>query len=308
VSIWVIFGVGVVGFLAGVLSGMFGVGGAVLTTPGIRAFGASPIASIGSTVPAILPGSITGAIRYAREGLVDWRVGLVCGGAGSVLAVGGAKVADVVDPHLLLVLTAAILLWSGIQTIRAGRHEPSAPDRELLAGEADEAAPGHAGGRDPVVAPSASSVAPGVDAQTGLATDLATDLDGEPGDGHRPLSMLLLVGAGAGFLAGLLGVGGGVVMVPVFINILRMPLKRAVGSSLVSVALFSIPALVTHAVLGHIDWAYALPLVAGVIPGAQVGSKIAIGAADRTVRLLFGSFLVVLAIGYGASELRSLLA
>ena len=83
-------GVVVVGFGSGVLSGMFGVGGAVLTTPGIRALGATPLAAIGSTVPPIIPGAISGAYRYAKAGLVDWRVGVACGIAGAVAAVAGA--------------------------------------------------------------------------------------------------------------------------------------------------------------------------------------------------------------------------
>ena len=83
-------------------------------------------------------------------------------------------------------------------------------------------------------------------------------------------------------------------------------MKVAVASSLVAVAIFSVPALVTHAALGHINWAYSLLLVAGTIPGAQIGSKITIGTADRTVRLLFGVFLTVLAVVYGAAELIAL--
>ncbi|MGZ4760055.1 MAG: TSUP family transporter, partial [Acidimicrobiales bacterium] len=69
----------VLGFGSGVLAGMFGIGGAVLTTPAIRVLGATPIEGVGSTVPSILPGAISGAYRYAKAGLVDWRVGLVCG-------------------------------------------------------------------------------------------------------------------------------------------------------------------------------------------------------------------------------------
>lgn len=103
-----------VGLAAGVLSGMFGVGGAVLTTPGIRALGVPPIDAVGSTIPAILPGALTGAHRYAKEGLVDWRVGLVCGAAGALFAIAGAGVSDVVDARWLMVATAGLLAWSGV--------------------------------------------------------------------------------------------------------------------------------------------------------------------------------------------------
>ena len=284
-SWWVVVAATVVGFASGILSGMFGVGGAVLTTPGIRALGATPIEAVGSTVPAILPGSISGAIRYAREGLVEWRIGLVCGGAGVVFAFLGAEVADRTNARVLMVLTAMLLLWSGVNTIR-GARAASPPDPEELAGEADEPGPPH---EDEPVEPAT----PGPSA---VAASSA------------PLGQLLAIGTGAGFLAGLLGVGGGVVMVPAFTAFLGLPIKRAVGTSLVAVAMAAAASLLTHWARGNIDWAFALPLMVGVVPGARLGSKVAIAASDRTIRLAFGIFLVVLAVGYGGSELVSLVS
>src|SRR3954447_21357884 len=97
---------------------MFGVGGAVLTTPGLRAFGATPLEAVGSTIPAILPGALTGAWRYAREGLVDRQIALTTGSLGAVAAVAGAALSDHVNGHALMLLTAAMLLWGGLRSIR----------------------------------------------------------------------------------------------------------------------------------------------------------------------------------------------
>ncbi len=272
-------GVFVVGLGSGVLSGMFGIGGAVLTTPGIRVLGATPLEAIGSTVPPILPGALSGTWRYSRSRIVNWRVGLVCGVAGTVLAVGGAVVSDHVNAHLLMVATAGILLYTGVSTLVQARRST------LAVVEAE-----------------------GPDAEVELAV-----AEGSPGDdtdvleaaaAHRhPLARLVAIGAGAGLLAGLLGLGGGVVMMPAFTQVLKIPMKVAVASSLVAVAIFSVPALVTHTVLGHVNWTFALLLTAGAVPGAQLGSKITLGATDRTIRLLFGAFLTVLAVIYGTSEL-----
>jgi hypothetical protein len=259
-----------VGLASGVLSGMFGVGGAVLTTPGIRALGATPIEAVGSTVPPILPGALSGTVRYSRAGLVNWRVGVVCGLAGTVLAVAGAWISDSVDGHLLMVATALLLLYTGLSTltqVRRHRHVPI----EAEGPEADLERDGNLALRT-------------------AATRV------------HPLGQLVAAGAGAGALAGLLGLGGGVVMMPVFTRILRIPMKVAVATSLVAVAMFSVPALVTHAALGHINWAYSLLLVAGTVPGAQIGSKITLGASDRTIQTLFGLFLTVLALVYGTVE------
>jgi uncharacterized membrane protein YfcA len=272
-------GVVVVGIAAGALSGMLGVGGAVLTTPGVRALGASPIEAIGSTIPAILPSAISGTYRYSRAGLVNWTIGLTCGITGSALALGGAVVSDHVNAHALLVITAALLGWSGVSIYRSGRtadrEPPDTPEVETV----------HAPG-----AHGAGAVPTGPPAEVATRTDIA-------------MPMLIAVGAGSGFVAGLLGVGGGVVMVPVFTRLLRIPVKEAIASSLVAVAIFSIPALVTHAVLGHINWAYAVLLIIGTVPGAQIGARVTVGASERTVRTLAGLFFVTLAVVYGTIEL-----
>jgi uncharacterized membrane protein YfcA len=257
----------VVGFAAGVLSGMFGVGGAVITTPGIRALGASPIYAVGSTIPAILPGAITGTYRYTKAGLVDWRIGLTCGIAGSILAIAGAQVSDWVDARWLMVLTAAILAWSGVVIIRRSRA------------------------RRAVVAPVPDAVE--VTPATGGTHDVV---------GDQPIPRLAAIGAVSGFVAGLLGVGGGVIMMPLFTTILRIPARVAVASSLVAVAIFSIPAMVTHTLLGHIDWGFALPLLVGTVPGAWVGSRLTIGASEQRVELLLGVFFIVVAFVFGGGE------
>lgn len=313
-------GVVAVGFASGILSGMFGVGGAVLTTPGIRVLGASPIAAVGSTVPAILPGAVSGTIRYARAGLVNWRIGVVCGCSGTVLAIAGAHVAHRVNAHGLMVLTAVLLGWSGVNVARSGRHT-AVPALAVPAGAHDVGgervgAAGHA--LDPVAGVDAGervepmeTVEPVEPVQTAAGTIAAARTSGGdartlPTRTHVATGTLVVVGAVSGFLAGLLGVGGGVVMMPAFTNVLRIPVKEAVASSLVAVFVFSVPALGTHAVLGHIDWWFATLLIVGVVPGAQVGSHLTLAASDRTVRTLFGVFLVVLATAYGAGELAAL--
>jgi hypothetical protein len=261
-------GVVAVGVAAGALSGMLGVGGAVLTTPGVRVLGATPIESIGSTIPAILPSALSGTYRYSRAGLVNWTIGLTCGIAGSVLALAGAIVADRVNARALLIVTAVLLAWSGWSVYRSGRS--SGPGVE----------------QPDVETASASSTTAEVATRTAIGTPV-----------------LVLVGAGSGFVAGLLGVGGGVVMLPVFTRVLRIPVKEAIASSLVAVAIFSGPALIAHGVLGNINWAFAVLLIIGTVPGAQIGSRITVGASERTVHTLAGLFFVALAIWFGVREI-----
>src|SRR3954463_10823616 len=97
---------------------MFGVGGAVVTTPGLRFLGASPIEAVGSTLPAILPGALSGAWHYSRSHMVDWHVALTSGAVGAGFAVAGAQLSDAINARYLMILTAGLLLWTGISNLR----------------------------------------------------------------------------------------------------------------------------------------------------------------------------------------------
>ena len=90
-------------WLTGILSGMFGVGGAVVSTPAVRALGASPLEAVGSTLPSIMPSSISGTLRYLREGLVRTHVVLWTCVFGVPASVGGSLLSGVVPGggHLL---------------------------------------------------------------------------------------------------------------------------------------------------------------------------------------------------------------
>ncbi|MEN9648197.1 MAG: hypothetical protein RLZ17_233, partial [Actinomycetota bacterium] len=92
----------VAGVATGVMSGAFGVGGAVISTPAIRALGCTAALAVGTTLPSILPGAVTGSWRYRQGELIQWKVVAFTAPAGIVAAVLGAW--DGVDT----VLTSAI--------------------------------------------------------------------------------------------------------------------------------------------------------------------------------------------------------
>jgi uncharacterized membrane protein YfcA len=117
----------------------------------------------------------------------------------------------------------------------------------------------------------------------------------------------MFVGLLAGGLSGLLGIGGGVVLIPAFAGWLRLPIKVAVATSLVCVGIFAVPGTITHAALGEIDWSFAVPLSLAVIPGARLGSHLTIQATDRTLRLAVALGLGFVAVIYAAAELAALL-
>jgi uncharacterized membrane protein YfcA len=122
--------------------------------------------------------------------------------------------------------------------------------------------------------------------------------------GWRPV----VIGVAAGLLSGLLGIGGGVVMVPAFTKLLQLSLKSAIATSLVCVGVFGLPATITHAILGHVDWRLAILLTIGVVPGARLGASLTIRIDERRLRLLVGGFLGLVGVVYFVAEARALLA
>lgn len=245
----------VVGFLAGVLSGLFGVGGGIVTTPAVNVLlGGTAIQAIATPLPVILPTSVAGGLAYARAGEVTFRAVRWAAGPGLVGAIVGALLTERVNAHLLLVVTSALIGWTAVQLIR---------------------------GRTPRV---------------------AWELGKTPAWKHATIGFI------AGFVSGLLGVGGGIVLVPAFTVFVGMPLKRALGTSLVVIAAIVVPGTLVHWWLGHIDWWIFLVLAVGVVPGARLGARIALGAREHVLRITVGVFMVVVAGAYGVSELVQLLS
>lgn len=262
-----------VGFMSGVLSGAVGVGGAVVSTPGIRAIGVPPIVAVGTTLPAIIPSAITGSVNYARARLIDYRVAGISALTGGCASVGGAMVSEYVGGRVLMFITAALVGENSLRMARDARRLRSAGQG---ASDEDEAAP--------------------------LADPI-------PVTGERSAVWLVaLIGVVAGFISGLLGVGGGVVMVPAFYRILKLPVKQTVATSLLVVGILAVPGSVTHFYLGHIDLKIAGLLALGVVPGAFVGSRFTVRADEIRLRVIVAVVLAAIATGYTAGEIRSILA
>lgn len=272
----------VVGFGTGVLSAMFGVGGAVVSTPAIRALGATPLQAVGSTLPSIIPSAVTGTLRYRREGLVRFRLVAWTASAGVFASVGGALLAEAVpgDGHPLMILTAVLVAISAYRLAQP-RAERETVEERVVEGETD-AVPGA------VVA-----------SPNHVPVDAAVRAD--------PWR-LALIGIAAGGLSGLLGIGGGVFLVPAFTGWIRLPIKTALATSLACVGILAIPGTVTHAILGNIDWLFALPLCIGVVPGARLGAHLTLRTSDRTMRILVGTVLGTIAVLYAIGEILALAA
>lgn len=245
-----------IGFASGLLSGAFGIGGGIITTPAIRLLlGAPALIAVGTPLPVIVPGALAGAYSYVRAGLSDVRSGSILALAGVPFSVLGAWLTTLAGGTVVLLATAALIVWA-------------ATDMLLQ------------------------------------ATGRRAEKTGE-GTAVAPVpSILTLVGIGAitGLYSGFLGLGGGFVVVPLLTRWLGFPIKRAIGTSLVAVTILAVPGTITHALLGHVDWAIALALVVGVVPGALAGARVSMGSQDRHIRIGFATLLIAVALWLGISE------
>ncbi|WP_334142510.1 sulfite exporter TauE/SafE family protein [Rhabdothermincola sp.] len=113
---------------------------------------------------------------------------------------------------------------------------------------------------------------------------------------NRPL--LVATMAGIGLFTGLLANGGGFLLVPVYLFLFGLRMRQAVGTSLLVIAVMSIPTLATHMALGHIDWTVAGTFAAGLLPGAAIGARLAQRLEGPTIRRAFGWFLVVFGVAF----------
>jgi hypothetical protein len=260
----------VAGVGTGILSAMFGVGGAIVSTPAIRVLGASAALAVATTLPSVIPSALAGTVRYTRAHLINWHAVMWTTPAGIGAAVGGAFLSKAVPGHghWLMVLTASLI---GFSAWRMWRQERNVERRE---GAAKGAPAGGTGVR--------------------VTTERI-----QPG-------LLVAIGTAAGLLSGLLGIGGGVVMVPAFTDLARMPLKTAIATSLACVGIFAVPGTITHAQLGDIGWGFALWLTVGVIPGARIGSALAIRATDKRLRMTVAAFLGIVSLIYAGGEIAAL--
>ena len=98
-----------------------------------------------------------------------------------------------------------------------------------------------------------------------------------------------------GLLTGLLANGGGFLLVPAFVLVLGLTTAMAAGTSMVVAGFLSLPALVVHSALGHVDWAVALVFAAGVVPGLSAGRAVADRVPTEAARRAFGVLLVAFA-------------
>lgn len=113
---------------------------------------------------------------------------------------------------------------------------------------------------------------------------------------RRPV--LVASTAAVGVFTGLLANGGGFLLVPLYLLVFGLRMRQAVGTSLLVIAVLSVPTLATHWALGHIDWAVSVAFALGLLPGSAVGGHLAHRIEGPSLRRAFGWFLVAFGLGF----------
>jgi uncharacterized protein len=113
----------------------------------------------------------------------------------------------------------------------------------------------------------------------------------------QQIIILILIGLAAGFLGGMVGIGGGIIIVPALVLFMAFSQHQAQGTSLAMMLLpVGILAVINYYKKGFVDVRYAALLAVGFTIGGYVGSKLSLGMAQDTVKKVFAVLMIVVAV------------
>lgn len=266
----VLFGLGGV---VGIMSGLFGVGGGFLITPLLFFIGIPPAIAVATGANQVVASSFSGLLAHLKRRTVDMRMGwvlLIGGLIGSTAGVfvfnilrrlGQVELVVQLAYVLFLGVIGLMMLQEGLRALRRARHAAVPTKRHHH------------------------------NWIHGLPFKMKFRASG------LYISALVPMGVGAlvGLMAAIMGVGGGIIMVPAMIYLLGMPTKVVVGTSLFQVTALSAYTTLMHAVsYNTVDIMLAVVLILGGVVGAQIGTLIGTRLKAEQLRILMA--LLVLAV------------
>ncbi|MBS0252164.1 MAG: sulfite exporter TauE/SafE family protein [Proteobacteria bacterium] len=264
------------GMSVGFLSGLFGVGGGFLLMPLLTFLGVPSAVAVATSASHVVASSVSGAITHYRRGNVDIRMGLVMltgGLTGTYLGVSAVKILrrlgyfDFTVALMYVVFLGVVGTIIFVEGINASRQVRSA---------------GAAGARK--------------SGQHGW-------MEGLPFKMRFPRSKLymsavppVIIGMFIGCLSAIMGIGGGFVIIPAMIYLLRMPTGLVIGTSLFQIVFVAALATVLHAVENKtVDVVLAFILIVGGVIGAQFGTMVGEKLRGEHLRALLGAVILLVA-------------
>lgn len=262
----------------GLLSGLFGVGGGFLMTPLLIFIGVSPAVAVATEANQIVASSSSGVLAHWRRGTVDFRMGMVLLAGGAVGSGAGVWIFSLLrrlgQVDLMISLTyvaflgvvGTLMLIESVQAIRAIRRGRPVPI-----------------GRKP--------------GQHSWVHGLPLRMRFRKSKLYISIIPPLLVGFLVGVLAAIMGVGGGFIMVPAMIYVLRMPTNVVVGTSLFQIIFVTALVTVLHSVQNQtVDFVLALLLLVGGVIGAQLGARIGYRMPAEYLRAILALLVVTVCL------------
>ncbi len=276
VNILILLGLGgAVGFL----SGLFGVGGGFLMTPLLIMVGIPPTVAAASDSNQIVAASASATYAHYRMGNVDFKMGillLVGGVIGGTFGVQLIKIlrsmgnADFVIKITYVVMLGVVGFYMFLESLQSLRKptaavqaaRPARPSRYLR-----------------------------------LIRALPFQMEFAKSGVTLSIFLPLILGAFVGILAAIMGVGGGFIMVPVMVYMLRMPMHVVVGTSLFQILFTCVDVTVMQAITNHtVDLVLAILLLLGSTIGAQFGARLSRRLKGDQLKILLASLVLVVMI------------
>jgi uncharacterized membrane protein YfcA len=241
-----------IGLLIGLVVGSFGGGGGVLTVPVlVYLLGQSAQDATAGSVVIVGCTAVVGVLARIRAGTIAWRTGLAFGAAGIPAAHAGTVLNQHASQQVVLLAFAAVALLAAAAMLLGGS------DHEPADAVPATAPPGTLRARPKV----------------GTAVQVVG------------------CGAAVGFATGFLGVGGGFLVVPALVLVLRLPMTSAIGTSLVILAINAAAALASRAGLPGLDWPVVLPFAAAAVLGTLAGKGVSDRLSSAVLTRAFGVLL-----------------
>lgn len=249
------------GLVAGAFGALLGLGGGILIVPILTlGFDVPLIAAVGTSLICVIATSTGGAAVNVRAGRADIRLGIILGAGTVVGALTGAIVAGLLPERILAALFALLLVYTAFTMGRGALRRP-----------ADGSAQSPMKGAMP-------------------------DGPSEPAYRYRRLPAAIGGSFVAGNVSGLLGIGGGIVTVPLIHLVMGAPMRIAVATSNFMIGITAAAGAYAYLFRGDVDATVAAPVVLGVAAGAAVGARISARIRPRWLIALF--VVVVLYVAF----------
>ncbi|WP_406500023.1 sulfite exporter TauE/SafE family protein [Streptomyces sp. NBC_00846] len=307
------------GAVVGLAIGALGGGGGVLAVPAlVYLLGVAPADAGTTSLVVVTVTSVTALARHVGTGNIRWRTGALFAAAGVAPAIGASMCAHRIPQAVLttafavLAALAAAVMLRGLRAAHGSRQaaaSETAASQDTAPGSAVGAVASRSGRPGP-----ADATAVGAALRTAGGTSAAAQRAGAPApeeaggadtaDGHgRSVGRAgylrtTAAGAGLGAVTGLLGVGGGFLAVPALVSVLRLPMRQAVGTSLVVILINSVASLATRLAAGgmSLDLAIFGPFVGAAILGAWDGKRLAAKLSGAALQRTFAALLLAMAV------------